>query len=190
MSTSRAFIAGRCRRTRSYSRPYSWRRHQETACGIGFAVPCSPDTQSCNPIVDSRLRAPPERVPRGSARRQLSCYDMASRRHREASGGESRRFARCVEHAHRREVEVQSLVFLVCKRDCTRAQPVYCEDLMTIELNDDDTRLLRTVLLEQAQEHLSYSDTSEVAERLYSLATRFESLVREVPNMTTACVRN
>ena len=50
----------------------------------------------------------------------------------------------------------------------------FSEDLMIIELNDDDTRLLHTVLLEQAQEHLSYADTSEVAERLYRLATRFE----------------
>jgi hypothetical protein len=57
---------------------------------------------------------------------------------------------------------------------------------MIIELNDDETRLLRTVLLEQAQEHLSYADTSEVAERLYSLATRFEHRIREVPNMTMA----
>ena len=45
---------------------------------------------------------------------------------------------------------------------------------MIIELNDDDTRLLHTVLLEQAQEHLSYADTSEVAKRLYRLATSFE----------------
>jgi hypothetical protein len=57
---------------------------------------------------------------------------------------------------------------------------------MIIELNNDETRLLHTVLLEQAQEHLSYADTSEVAERLYKLATRFEHLVGEVPNMTTA----
>jgi hypothetical protein len=48
------------------------------------------------------------------------------------------------------------------------------ENLMIIELNDDDTRLLHTVLLEQAQEHLSYADTSEVADRLYRLANRFE----------------
>ena len=57
---------------------------------------------------------------------------------------------------------------------------------MIIELNNDETRLLYTVLLEQAQEHLSYADTSEVAERLCRLATRFRSRVREVPNMTTA----
>ena len=57
---------------------------------------------------------------------------------------------------------------------------------MIIELNDDETRLLRTVLLEQAQEHLSYADTSEVAERFYRLATKFERPVREVPSMTIA----
>jgi transposase len=52
---------------------------------------------------------------------------------------------------------------------------------MVIELTDDDTRLLYRVLLQQAQEHLSYADTSEVAERLYKLATRFERPVRELP---------
>jgi hypothetical protein len=57
---------------------------------------------------------------------------------------------------------------------------------MIIELNDDDTRLLYTVLLEQTQEHLSYADNSEVAERLYRPATRLARGVREVPNMTTA----
>ena len=46
---------------------------------------------------------------------------------------------------------------------------------MIIELNDEDTRLLYTVLLEQAQEHFSYADSSEVAERLHRLATRFEA---------------
>ena len=57
---------------------------------------------------------------------------------------------------------------------------------MMIKLTNEETRLLRAVLLEQVQEHLSYTDTSEVAERLYRLATRFECCVREVPNMTTA----
>ena len=57
---------------------------------------------------------------------------------------------------------------------------------MIIELNDDDTRLLRTVLLEQAQERLSYADTSEVAEKLCELANRFERPVRELPNITIA----
>ena len=57
---------------------------------------------------------------------------------------------------------------------------------MIIELNDDDTRLLYVVLLEQAQEHLSYADTSEVAEKLCELANRFERPVRELPNITIA----
>jgi len=55
---------------------------------------------------------------------------------------------------------------------------------MIIELNDDDTRLLYVILLEQAREHLSYADTSEVAERFYKLATKFEPPVRELPNIT------
>ena len=57
---------------------------------------------------------------------------------------------------------------------------------MIIELNDDDTRLLYTVLLQQAQEHFSYASTSEVAERLCKLATRFARPVRELPNITIA----
>ena len=65
------------------------------------------------------------------------------------------------------------MVFWVWKHDCTWAQLVYCEDLMIIELNDDETRLLYNVLLEQAQEHYSYASTSEVGERLCKLATRF-----------------
>ena len=65
-------------------------------------------------------------------------------------------------------------------------QPNFSEDLMIIELNDDDTRLLYTVLLEQAQEHFSYASTSEVAERLYKLATRFGRPVRELSNITIA----
>jgi hypothetical protein len=44
---------------------------------------------------------------------------------------------------------------------------------MIIELNDDETRLLYNALLEQAQEHFRYANTSEVARRLYKLATRF-----------------
>ncbi len=81
-------------------------------------------------------------------------------------------------------MEVHSLVFWVWKYDCTRAQLVYCEDLMIIELNDDETRLLYNVLLEQAQEHYSYASTSEVAERLCQLATRFRRPVRELLNIT------
>lgn len=57
---------------------------------------------------------------------------------------------------------------------------------MIIELNDDETRLLYHALFEQALEHFSYATTSEVAERLYKLATRFERPVRELPNITIA----
>jgi len=55
---------------------------------------------------------------------------------------------------------------------------------MIIELNDDETRLLYNVLLEQALEHYSYARTSEVAERLSELATRFGRPVRELSNIT------
>lgn len=44
---------------------------------------------------------------------------------------------------------------------------------MTIELEDEDARLLYAVLLEKAQEHSIYANTSEVADRLCKLATRF-----------------
>ena len=57
---------------------------------------------------------------------------------------------------------------------------------MIIELNDDDTRLLYSVLLEQAQEHFSYASTSEIADRLYRLATRFERPVAELSRLTIA----
>jgi hypothetical protein len=52
---------------------------------------------------------------------------------------------------------------------------------MIIELNDDDTRLLYAVLLQQAQEHFRYASTSELAERLYKLATRSGALQRTTP---------
>jgi hypothetical protein len=48
---------------------------------------------------------------------------------------------------------------------------------MTIEFNDEESRLLYNVLLEQAAEHLTYANPSELAERLYKLATRFERSV-------------
>lgn len=47
---------------------------------------------------------------------------------------------------------------------------------MIIQLDDEESRLLYNVLLEQAQEHLSYTNTSEVAKRLYRLAMRFARL--------------
>ena len=50
---------------------------------------------------------------------------------------------------------------------------------MIMEFNDEETRLLYNIVLEQAAEHLTYADSSEVADRLYKLATRFE---RSVPS--------
>ena len=41
-----------------------------------------------------------------------------------------------------------------------------------IELDDDEARLLYAVVLEKAQEHFSYSNTSELAGRLCKLAAR------------------
>ena len=51
---------------------------------------------------------------------------------------------------------------------------------MIIELNEDETRLLHAVLLEYAQEHLSYADTSEVAESLCRLASRLDRPLQEM----------
>lgn len=45
---------------------------------------------------------------------------------------------------------------------------------MTIELDEEEARLLYAVVIEKAQEHSSYANTSEVADRLCKLATRFE----------------
>lgn len=44
---------------------------------------------------------------------------------------------------------------------------------MMIELDDDEARLLYAVVLEKAQEHFSYANTSELTERLCRLAARF-----------------
>ena len=44
---------------------------------------------------------------------------------------------------------------------------------MMIELDDDEARLLYAVVLEKAQEHFSYANTSEVADRLCKLVARF-----------------
>ena len=44
---------------------------------------------------------------------------------------------------------------------------------MMIELDDDEARLLYAVVFEKAQEHFSYANTSEVADRLCRLAARF-----------------
>ena len=48
---------------------------------------------------------------------------------------------------------------------------------MIIEFNEDEMRLLYNILVEQAAEHLAYANPSEVAERLFKLATRFERSV-------------
>ena len=47
---------------------------------------------------------------------------------------------------------------------------------MIIQLDDEESRLLYNVLLEQAQQHWSYANTSELAKRLYRLAIRFARL--------------
>lgn len=46
-------------------------------------------------------------------------------------------------------------------------------NIMTLELDEDDARLLYAVVIEKAQEHSTYANTSEVADRLCKLATRF-----------------
>ena len=48
---------------------------------------------------------------------------------------------------------------------------------MIVEFNEDEMRLLYNIVVEQAAEHLTYANPSEVAERLYKLATRFERSV-------------
>jgi len=50
---------------------------------------------------------------------------------------------------------------------------------MTIELEDDEARLLYAVVLEKAQEHFSYANKSEVADRLCKLAARFARSPRD-----------
>ena len=49
---------------------------------------------------------------------------------------------------------------------------------MMIELDDEEARLLYAVVLEKAQEHFSYANTSELAGRLCKLAARFVHLPR------------
>lgn len=46
---------------------------------------------------------------------------------------------------------------------------------MMIELNVDEARLLYAVVLEKAQEHLSYANTSEIADRLCKLAAQLRA---------------
>jgi hypothetical protein len=51
---------------------------------------------------------------------------------------------------------------------------------MMIDLDDDESRLLYAVVFEKAQEHFSYANTSEVADRLCKLAARFTRASRPV----------
>jgi hypothetical protein len=46
---------------------------------------------------------------------------------------------------------------------------------MMIELDDDEARLLYAVVLEKAQEHLSYANMSEIADRLCKLAAHIRA---------------
>jgi hypothetical protein len=46
---------------------------------------------------------------------------------------------------------------------------------MMIELDDDEARLLYAVVLEKAQEHLSYANISEIADRLCKLAAHIRA---------------
>ena len=70
--------------------------------------------------------------------------------------------------------ESTAIGFLWLARGCLvdRIGPETWEDLMTIELNEDEPRLLYAVVIEKAQEHSSYANTSEVADRLCKLARR------------------
>ena len=54
---------------------------------------------------------------------------------------------------------------------------ISCDDLMTIEFNDEEIQLLYNIHVERAAEHLAYANPSEAAKRLYKLATRFERSV-------------
>ena len=49
---------------------------------------------------------------------------------------------------------------------------------MMIEIDDDEARLLYAVVLEKAQEHFSYTNTSALAERLCKLADSFARTYR------------
>lgn len=57
---------------------------------------------------------------------------------------------------------------------------------MMIEVDDDESRLLYAVMLEKAQEHFSYADTSEVADRLCKLAARVARPCRDLETMNNS----
>lgn len=54
---------------------------------------------------------------------------------------------------------------------------------MIIELKDEEARLLYAVVLEKAQEHFSYANTSALAETLCKLADRFTCESRSVARL-------
>jgi hypothetical protein len=53
---------------------------------------------------------------------------------------------------------------------------------MTIEIDDREARLLYAVVLEKAQEHFRYANTSDLTERLFKLATNIRARIsRQAP---------
>jgi hypothetical protein len=48
---------------------------------------------------------------------------------------------------------------------------------MTIELDDNEARLLYAVVLEKAQEHFGYANTSAVAKRLCEIGSRIRASI-------------
>ena len=59
---------------------------------------------------------------------------------------------------------------------------------MMIELDDGEARLLYAVVLEKAQEHFCYANTSEVADRLCKLAARLARPSRQIEAMKKSCI--
>ncbi len=59
---------------------------------------------------------------------------------------------------------------------------------MTIELDNDEARLLCGVVLEKAQEHFSYANTSEIADTLCKLAARLARPSRDLKAANNSCI--
>ncbi len=57
-----------------------------------------------------------------------------------------------------------------------------------IDLDDDEVRLLYAVVLEKAQEHFIYANTSEVAGELCKLAARFAHPSRDLRAVNNRCM--
>lgn len=51
---------------------------------------------------------------------------------------------------------------------------------MMIELDNEEAGLLHAVILEKAQEHFGYANTSEVGDRLCKLAAKFSRDCRDL----------